>query len=76
MSAKRKCTCVEAFDRTSDGVKLDALICLSGGPHRALIATVKVKGSRKKAPLVVANYCPFCGIKYGTNKSGPIRSTP
>jgi len=69
MSTKRACLCIDNFEKTS-GHKLNVLICVSGGPHRALVATVREPKSRKKTPVVVANFCPFCGVDY-TKAKGP-----
>jgi hypothetical protein len=34
-------------------------------PPICAIATKKVNNkSKKKAALIIANYCPFCGVKY------------
>ena len=35
------------------------------GPPKATVGTCKRQGSvRKKASIVIATYCPFCGEKY------------
>ncbi|HEX9136084.1 MAG TPA: hypothetical protein VF905_03955 [Nitrospirota bacterium] len=36
------------------------------GPLRALVAAEQRGGARHKPVYVQANFCPFCGLEYGT----------
>lgn len=43
------------------------LLCNLFGPPRAIVSTYrepKKGGHRKKMPIVLATFCPFCGNKY------------
>lgn len=64
---REPCNCIERVDRklTEYGVACETNLL---GPARAVISTYKLSGARKKAPVLEASYCPFCGEKYPEKK--------
>jgi hypothetical protein len=44
------------------GVVMDVVLDLTRGCSFPRIATLKI--GRKKTPILVPTYCPFCGVKY------------
>ncbi len=70
------CECIKTVDATlaADGnwVEVNTVLPGFGGETvaRAIISTVKRPGGRtdgkrgKKLPTVVADFCPFCGVRY------------
>lgn len=66
------CKCLTEVDaalREHGSTRLDPAIFVDGSQTRARVATcipffVKKKRG-EKAKSVIADYCPFCGVKYG-----------
>ena len=64
------CDCIKRIEddlkKHPEGANTILVTTLFGEP-KAVVATCKRQDSvRKKASLVLASYCPFCGEKYGS----------
>lgn len=67
--AQKPCNCLSEMDGAlKAGGYNAAIVCtLMSAPSRAVIETYKPKtgrGAGKKPPVVIATFCPFCGVKY------------
>ena len=64
------CSCIDGINRnlTEHGynARLQVVLSFDGSPVRPFLPTEAVEKRRggKKAPVVVANFGPFCGGKY------------
>jgi hypothetical protein len=64
------CDCMELVDKdlAQHGVQLNSNILSE--PRRAILQTIPLtpkpgeKRRRRRPPVVLATYCPFCGTKY------------
>jgi hypothetical protein len=73
-SATKPCECIHEMDQAlkKEGYNAAIVCTLMSAPPRAVIETYKPKSGRnagKKPPVVIASYCPFCGLKYPEPKS-------
>lgn len=67
--SRKGCDCIERVDETLKlyNTRLVVAFALLKGPvSRATIATERIEKLRdgKKAKVVAATFCPFCGKKY------------
>lgn len=66
MSDAAECKCIELLDAEQKMVASNTRI-MTGfiGPDRAFIATIKRFDDKRGKPIMVmASFCPFCGVRY------------
>lgn len=66
-TAKRRkvvCRCIDLMSDALEPHKLNIVWPLTGNSTAMCAVAVIAAKPRQKPPLVVASYCPFCGVKY------------
>lgn len=61
------CDCIALTDAAlaPQNARVDVIFSLSGGPTTVSIGTsLREKRRGARAPVLIPNFCPFCGEKY------------
>lgn len=79
MPRKHKCKCIEKTNKALEekNTELNTCLILSTGQARMVIDTLlveRVRGAKKF--VLVATYCPICGLHYGTGEPAPKKPLP
>lgn len=67
------CDCVAEMDKVL--AEHNGVVCTTmfGDPLRVAIRVEKFADKvRKRPPVVIASYCPFCGEKYGSTPASRV----
>lgn len=64
------CPCVDTInEKLAPEHTLNVTLTFDGSPSRALIGLIRcdtwsLEGRRSKRRTILANYCPWCGVRY------------
>lgn len=68
MTKSKTCRCIDKLEKLLQSQNQELALSLSMSsnyPDRCVVATQKIDTRiRKKTPVLVASFCPFCGNKY------------
>ncbi len=64
------CDCIESISKTLREEHNALMVCTLFSPQKAVIGTEKIDSKkRSRPPMLIASFCPFCGVKYPSAKS-------
>lgn len=74
-TAASGCLCIESLDARPEMVESNTQVLTTWiGPQRAFVSTIKRDEKKRGKPkMVIASFCPFCGVKYSEYVS-PFRA--
>lgn len=65
-TAASGCSCIDVLDARPEMVESNTQVLTNWiGPQRSFVSTIKRDEKKRGKPkMVIASYCPFCGVKY------------
>jgi hypothetical protein len=76
-SVTASCECIKSVDADMKARGFNTQITVNlFGPPRALVQTTQIETGRgkKKASLLFATCCPFCGVKYPESRAAEAKA--
>lgn len=72
------CDCISETDKMLAEHNTTLVTTLFGIPQRVAVSTAQLATGRgkKRAAIMIASFCPFCGEKYGAASPSAVLETP